>query len=143
MCKYILEPSLDLLWCVLKESRDSLTGNISKETIGPILDERLKEELVKPWKGAHSSHFRVCPSVLNRATEHIFWHRNLIFGLRDPWDMRKKCIYLFFEICIFTLFIGIFRFFPYTTLVFCFVFNHSFSPRDVIFGFIVPFTIRK
>ena len=27
--------------------------------IGPILD-RLKEKILKPWKGALSSHFRVC-----------------------------------------------------------------------------------
>ena len=31
--------------------------------IGPILDDRFKEKLLKPWKGAHSSHFRVCLSV--------------------------------------------------------------------------------
>ena len=31
--------------------------------IGPILDDRLKEKILKPWKGAHSSHFRVCVSV--------------------------------------------------------------------------------
>ena len=51
--------------------------------IGPILDDRLKEKLLKPWKGAHSSHFRVCLSVCMRATEQIFWPRNLIFGLSD------------------------------------------------------------
>ena len=34
-----------------------------------------------------------------------------IFGLSDPWDMRKKRIFSFFEILILTLFIGIFRFF--------------------------------
>ena len=39
------------------------------------------------------------------------------FGLSDPWDMRKKRIFLFFEIFMFTLFIGTFRFFPYITLV--------------------------
>ena len=27
--------------------------------VGPILDDRLKEKLLKPWKGALSSHFRV------------------------------------------------------------------------------------
>ena len=37
-------------------------------------------------------------SVCLRATEHTFWPRNLIFGLKDPWDMRKKRIFLFFEI---------------------------------------------
>ena len=33
--------------------------------IGPILDDRLNEKLLKPWKGALSSHFRVSvrPSV--------------------------------------------------------------------------------
>ena len=31
--------------------------------IGPILDDRLKEKLMKPWKDALSSHFRVCLSV--------------------------------------------------------------------------------
>ena len=31
-------------------------------SIGPILDDRLKEKILKPWKGAHSSH-SVCPSV--------------------------------------------------------------------------------
>ena len=40
-----------------------------------------------------------CPSVcLTRAIKHTFWPRNLIFGLNDPWDMRKKCIILFFKI---------------------------------------------
>ena len=32
--------------------------------IGPILDDRLKEKLMKPWKGAHSSHFPVCLCVI-------------------------------------------------------------------------------
>ena len=85
----------------------------------------------------------VCLSVRTWATEHIFWPRNLIFGLSDPWDMRKKRIFLFFEIFIFTLFIGIFRFFPYITLVnFWFqATGHSFSPRNVIFGLREPCTI--
>ena len=59
----------------------------------------------------------VCVSVRPRAAGDTFWHRTLIFGLSDPWDMRKKRIFLFFEIFIFTPFIGIFRFFPYITLV--------------------------
>ena len=84
-------------------------------------------------------------SVCERATSHTFWHRNLIFGLSDPWDMRKKRIFLFFEIFIFTLFIGIFRFFPYITLVnFWFqASGHSFSPRIVIFGLSEPCTIEN
>ena len=46
--------------------------------------------------------------------------------------MRKKRIFLFFEIFIFTLFIGIFQFFPYITLVnFWFqATGHSFSPNE-------------
>ena len=32
-------------------------------SIGPILDNRLKEKILKPWKGALSIHFRVCLSV--------------------------------------------------------------------------------
>ena len=57
--------------------------------IGPILDDRLKEKILKPWKGALSIHFRVCLSVsvcvcvcvclCTRATDHSFWARNL-FG---------------------------------------------------------------
>ena len=95
--------------------------------VGPILDDRLKEKILKSWKGALSSHFRVCLSVClsvrlsvrPRAAGHTFWPKNLIFGLSDPWEMRKKRIFLFFEIFIFTLFIGIFRFFSlYNTSTF-------------------------
>ena len=57
---------------------------------------------------------------------------------------RKKSIF-FIEIFIFTLFIGIFRFFPYITLVnFWFqASGHSFSPRIVIFGLSEPCTIEN
>ena len=56
--------------------------------IGPILDEMFKEN-----PGKVSSVFTfvcVCMSICLRvcvctlATEHIFWHRNLMFGLSDP-----------------------------------------------------------
>ena len=111
--------------------------------IGPLLDDRLKEKFLKPWKGVLSIHFRVCLSVCTRATEDTFWPRNLIFGSSDPWNMRKKRIFLFFEIFIFTLFIGIFLFFPYITLVnFCFqATSHSFSCRNMIFWLREPCTI--
>ena len=91
---------------------------------GPILNDRLKEKIPKPWKGALSIHFRVFVwlCLCTRATDHSFWARNLIFGLLDPWNIRKKRIFLFFEIFIFTLFIGIFRFFSlYNTSIFFFV----------------------
>jgi len=84
-------------------------------------------------------------SVRARPTGHIFWPSNLIFGLNDPWDMRKKRIFLLFEIFTFTLFMDIFRFFPYITLViFCFqATGHNFSPRDMIFGLREPCIIRN
>ena len=129
------------LW--LKNIKRTLT------LIEPILNDRLKEKFLKPWKGVLCIHFRVCLSVCvcvcTWATEHTFWHRNVIFGSSDPWDMRKKRIFLFFEIFIFTLFIGIFRFFPYITLVFfCFqATGHSFSCRNMIFGLREPCTIRN
>ena len=120
---------------------------------GPILDDRLKEKSLRPWKGALSIHFRVCVSVClsvslclcTRATDHSCWGRNLIFGQSDPWDIRKKRTFLFFEIFIFTLFIGIFRFFPYITLVnFWFqATGHSFSPGNMIFGLREPCIIRN
>ena len=105
---------------------------------GPILDDRLKGKFLKPWKGVLCVHFRVCPSVCPRATGHIFRHRprNLFFWSNDPWDMRKKHIFLvfFLEIFIFTLFMGIFRFFSYIIVHFCFqATSHNFWPRDVIY----------
>ena len=75
-------------------------------------------KILKPWKGVLCIHFRVCLSVClsvcPRATEHTFWPRNLIFGLKDPWDMRKKRNFLFFEI----LKNGIFR------VIFCVLLPH-------------------
>ena len=58
---------------------------------------------------------------------------------------EKNTFFLFFEIFIFTLFIGIFRFFPYITLVnFWFqATGHSFSPRNVIFGLREPCTTKN
>ena len=109
--------------------------------VGPILDNRLKETFLKLWKSVLCIHFRVC----TRTTEHTFWHRNLISGSSDPWDIRKKPIFVFFEIFIFKLFIGFFRLFPYITLVMFFFFfqatGHSFSCRNMIFEFREPYTI--
>ena len=86
----------------------------------------------------------VTVSVCAWTTGHIFWPRNLIFRLNDPWDIRKKCNVLFFEIFISTL-LWTFFIFPYITLVnFCFQATcHSFSHKAVIFGFIRSLTIRK
>ena len=52
-------------------------------------------QILKPWRGVLCFHFRVCLSVRLRVTGHIFWPRNLIFGLKDPWDMRKNSIFCF------------------------------------------------
>ena len=58
--------------------------------------------------------------------------------MSDPWGMRKK---MFFEIFIFTLFIGIFLFFPYITLV---NFSRSVCPRATghILGLSDPWDMR-
>ena len=80
---------------------------------GPILDDRLKEKILKPWKGGHSSHFRVCLCVCDLlAYQPNFWVERS--------DMKKKSVFLFFKILIFTLFMEIFRFFPYIILSFFF-----------------------
>ena len=88
-------------------------------------------------------HLRVCLSVCGRATRHTFCHRNLIFGLGDPSEMRTKLFLFLFGIFIFTLFISIFCFFPYITIVnLCFqATGHSFSCRNMIFGLREPCTI--
>ena len=54
--------------------------------VGPLLDDRLK-------KRKRVSSVFTFVSVCARATEHTFWSRNLIFGLKDPWDMRTKRIF--------------------------------------------------
>ena len=89
----------------------------------------LKVKFLKPCKGVLCILVSLCVSVCMRATGHTFWPRNLIFRLNDPWDMRKKHIFLFFEMVIFRFFIGIFRFFPYITLVyfFCSSYRSQFS----------------
>ena len=108
--------------------------------IAPILDDRLKEKSWNPERVPTvvtlSVRLSVRLSVCKHATGHTFSTKNLIFGLNNPWDMRKKRIFLFFEIFIFSLFIGIFRFFPYITLVnFWFqASGHSFLPRNLILG---------
>ena len=99
-----------------------------------LIDHILDRSLMIGWrknpetlKDVLCIHFRVCLSVCTQVTEHIFWSRNLIFGMSDPWDMRKKHIFLFFEIFISMIFIGIFRCFLYITLVFfCFQLSVTF-----------------
>ena len=74
--------------------------------------------------------------------------------LKEKYSLSCLCVraieYTKFKIFIFTLLIGIFS---YINLVNFFVFKlrvtvfhatgHSFSPRDVIFGFRRPFIIRR
>ena len=78
-------------------------------------------------------------SVCLRATEHTYWSRNLIFGLKDPLDMRKKLNFLFFEI----LKNGIFRTI-FTFLSVCLrATEDTFWPRNLIFGLKGPWDMRK
>ena len=89
----------------LKDELEHYKDTVCVGRVGPILDHRLKENSRNPERVPSVVTFVcVCVSVYTRATGHTFWPRNLIFGLNDPWDMRKKSF-------IFTLFIGIFRFF--------------------------------
>ena len=55
----ILEMTIET-WLLVVDSL--IVGVLLLLFIGPILDDRLKEKILKPWKGAHSSH-SVCPSV--------------------------------------------------------------------------------
>ena len=73
------------------------------------------------------------------------WPRNLYFWLEWSFGHEKETHFLFFEIFILTLFIGIFRFFSlYNTSIFCFqATGHNFSPRDMIFGLREPCTIEN
>ena len=59
----------------------------------------------------------VCVSVCPGATAYTVWARDLKFGHSTLLVTLKKWNFLFFEILIFTLFIGIFVFFSYITLV--------------------------
>ena len=76
--------------------------------IGPILDDRLKDRLRKPWKGVLFTFVCVCVCTrgLLRSRSHFFQPRKLIFGLNNPWKMKKK--HFFFENSIFTLLIDMF-----------------------------------
>ena len=120
---------------------ESITLSINHHIyIGPLLDDRLKENLKNPetLKGC-PLYSLSCLSVCLRATEHTFWPRNLIFGLKDPWDMRKKRNFLFFEI----LKNGIFRTI-FTFLSVCLrATEDTFWPRNLIFGLKGPWDMRK
>ena len=83
--------------------------NGNKTMLGRSLMIEWRKNSWNPERVPTVSHFRVCP----RATGHTFRPRNLLFGLNNPWDMRKKFCFLFFEIFLFTLFIGIFRCFSF------------------------------
>ena len=68
-----------LTWSTFQPSGPSSEYSIWS-VFGPILDDRLKEKILKPWKGVLCIHFRVCL----RATEHTLLTMNLIFKLSDP-----------------------------------------------------------
>ena len=67
----------------VSKSKEGFQDFVLQLIIGPLLDDRLKENLkqiLKPWKGVICFHFRVCPSVrpsvCAQATEHTFWTYN-------------------------------------------------------------------
>ena len=68
------------------------SNNFSR--IGPILDDRLKEKILKPWKGAHSSH-SVCPSVclcVNTLQDTLFGLETQFLGwmILGTWKKTKN-----------------------------------------------------
>ena len=103
-----------------------MQGNENAD-VGPILYDRFKEKILKPWKCVHCVHFLVCVCVCVCA---------------------RVCMCVFsFEIKIFMLSVGFscFVFSPYITLVNVWfqATGHNFSPRNVIFGLREPCTIRN
>ena len=80
------------------------------DTVGSILDDRLKDKILKPWKGVFCIHFCVCMCVcacrlqstpFDPVPTYFGW------GILGTWQRNA----FIFEIFIFTLFILIFRFF--------------------------------
>ena len=86
-------------WAVEIGQNSLITVNsfLLLKLIEPILDDRLREKILKPWKGVLCIHFCVSPSVCPQATKHTFWLGNLIFGLSGPLDMRKKTHFFCFS----------------------------------------------
>ena len=66
------------------------TNSHTKNGLKSLLDRSLMIGWRKnSWNAERVSSvftLNVCVSVCTRATEHIFWPRNLIFGSSDPWD---------------------------------------------------------
>ena len=82
----------------------------------------------------------VCLRVCKQAKGHILGPRNLFLVILVAWEKGA-----FFRNFNFYIFIVIFRFFHYTSLVnFGFqATGHSFSPRNMIFGGREPCTIKN
>ena len=72
----VWENNSGIIWLHLTVQKIDFRANLSIAFFGPILDDRLKEKLLKARKGAHGSHFSACVSVCvcvcMRATGHIF-----------------------------------------------------------------------
>ena len=82
---------------------------------------QLDRSLMKGWRKKSWHPERVsslftfvsaCVSVCTWAIEHTFWHRNLIFVCLCALGHEKETHYFFSKCYFFTLFIGIFQFFP-------------------------------
>ena len=100
--------------------------------IGPILDYKLKDKILKPERVP--TVVTLCVRMSVRLSACLSVNMLLIFGWSDPWDMKKKRMFLFFEIIIFTLFMGIFLFCPYITLVYFFALKLLVKERRIDFN---------
>ena len=115
--------------------------------IGPILDDRLKEKLLKPWKVALCFHFRVCLSV--RLSAGYKWHLlTLEPNFWDEWSSgheKETHFFIFLKFSFLRFLLTFFDLSKYNTSIFYFfqATGNSFSPRDVIIRLRKTFTIRK
>ena len=75
--------------------------------IGPILDDRLKEKILKPWNIVLCFHFRVCLCVCLSFDLGTWFMEWVILG-----SWKRNAFFFVFWNFIFKLFIGIFSFFP-------------------------------
>ena len=89
--------------------------------------------------------------VCGQATVHTFWPWNLIFGLSNPWDMRKKRTFTYvfrnFHFYAFYWHFSIFSIFSlYNTSKFLVCLSeratgHTFWPRNLVFGLSNPWIL--
>ena len=57
-----MEMHITMIWFRIERGTQFIE-NIGILIVGPIRDDRLKEKILKPWKGVLCINFRVCLSV--------------------------------------------------------------------------------